>query len=70
MSFTQKISLVTYIMLKKNPTLLYVREKISNSRDLRKKILTQTKSPIPPSPTKVTWSTGVTKQSNEVTSNE
>ena len=34
-------------MVKKNLTLLYVREKISNSRYLAKKILTQVKSPIP-----------------------
>ena len=39
-------------MLKKNLTPLYVREKISNSTGLGK-----TKSPIPPSPTKVKWET-------------
>ena len=43
-------SLMTYIMLKKNLTSLYVREKICNFRGLGKKILTQTKSPIAPSP--------------------
>ena len=45
---------MTYTMLKKNLTLLYVREKISNSRGLGKKILAQTKSliPLPPPPHK------------------
>ena len=46
---------MTYITLKKNLTPLYVREKMSSSRGLGKKILAQTKSPIPPSPTKVKW---------------
>ena len=41
---------MTYIMLKKNLTLLYVKGKISNSRGFGKTILTQTKSPIPHSP--------------------
>ena len=35
----------------KNLTPLHVREKISNSRGLGKKVLTQTYSPIPPPPT-------------------
>ena len=43
---------MTYIMLKKTLTLSYVREKFSNPRDLGKKILTQTKSPIPSLPHK------------------
>ena len=43
------------IMLEKNLTLLYVGEKISNARSLGK-IITLTKSPVPPSPTNVQWS--------------
>ena len=41
---------MTYIVLKKNLTPLYVREKMSSSRGLGKKILAQTKSPISPPP--------------------
>ena len=41
---------------KKNPRVLYVRKKYSNSSDLGKKILNQAKSPVPPVLTKVTWS--------------
>ena len=41
--------MTTYIyMLKKNLTPLYVRETISNSRGLEKKLLTQTESLITP----------------------
>ena len=48
------------IMLKKNLTPLYVREKISNVREVWEKILPiqtkSVKSPIPHSPTNVQWS--------------
>ena len=55
----KKISLMTY-NAKKNLAPLYVRETISNSREVWEKILpVQTKSvesPIPSSPTNVQWS--------------
>ena len=47
-----RISLMTYIMLKKNLTLLYVREKISNSRHFRKKFLPKLNNQSPPHPRK------------------
>ena len=43
---------MTYAMLKKNLTLLYVREKISNSRGLGKKFLPKLNHPYPPPPQK------------------
>ena len=43
---------MTYIMLEKNLTLLYVKEKMSKSRGLEK-ILSQTKSSIPLPPQKL-----------------
>ena len=55
-SCTEKISLMTYIMLKKNLTPLYVRGRISNSRSLEKKFLPKLNHPYP-LPTKVIWAT-------------
>ena len=49
----KKISLMRYTMLaEKNLTPLYVREKISNYRGLKKKFLAETKPSIPPPPQK------------------
>ena len=43
----KKISLMTYIILKKYLTPIYIRKKVSNFRGLEKKIVTQVNPPYP-----------------------